>query len=221
MPFSESIREEALVRAGRYCCICHKFAGRDAVVHHIEQESEGGENGIENAIVLCSRCHGEAGHYNPRHPLGTKYRPAELRRHRDDWWRYRSLHYAEAARPTGFTEDRSSGRGTPTLQKVVGTLWSNRADILQKQEIVELEARSLATERHENLERVTWLELLQRGQDEFFVYQEWNWRGDYGEATLHGAPCFGEAAKPLVLNEIQEQYASLAAAAGQQRIRRV
>lgn len=38
--------------------------------------------------MLCSRCHEEAGHYNSRHPLGTKYSPTELRKHRDDWWQY-------------------------------------------------------------------------------------------------------------------------------------
>lgn len=41
---------------------------------------------MDNAIVLCPRCHGEAGHYNPRHPLGNKYSPDELKMHRDAWW---------------------------------------------------------------------------------------------------------------------------------------
>jgi hypothetical protein len=57
-------------------------------VHHIQPEADGGPNTIENAIVLCLRCHGEAGHYNPKHPIGTKYSPAELRRHRDEWWEW-------------------------------------------------------------------------------------------------------------------------------------
>lgn len=43
---------------------------------------------MENAIVLCLRCHGEAGHYNPRHSIGNKYSPEELRRHRDEWWEW-------------------------------------------------------------------------------------------------------------------------------------
>ncbi|HJT77179.1 MAG TPA: hypothetical protein VJ739_08255, partial [Gemmataceae bacterium] len=33
------------------------------------------------------RCHAEAGHYNPHHPLGTKYSPGELRGHRDEWFK--------------------------------------------------------------------------------------------------------------------------------------
>jgi hypothetical protein len=55
-------------------------------VHHIVPEADGGPNVLENAIALCFTCHAEAGHYNPRHPLGTKYSPEELRKHRDDWW---------------------------------------------------------------------------------------------------------------------------------------
>lgn len=86
MPFSRSVREESLVKSHRYCCVCHKFAGRDVNVHHIIQESDGGPNTLENSIALCFRCHSEAGHYNPKHPLGTKYSPEELRRHRDQWW---------------------------------------------------------------------------------------------------------------------------------------
>ncbi|TBU94006.1 HNH endonuclease [Phytopseudomonas dryadis] len=87
MPFPKSVREEALVRAQRHCCVCHEFAGRSVNVHHIKQESEGGANTLENAIVLCLRCHAEAGHFNPNHPLGTKYAPTELIRHRDGWFK--------------------------------------------------------------------------------------------------------------------------------------
>src|SRR5262245_9432548 len=86
MPFPNGIREDALVRSGRRCCVCHEFAGRAINVHHVIQESDGGPNTIDNAIVLCLRCHSEAGHFNSRHPIGTKYSPSELRKHRDKWW---------------------------------------------------------------------------------------------------------------------------------------
>lgn len=85
MPFPVAIREQALLSSHRRCCVCHEFAGRSVNVHHIEQEADGGDNSLENAIVLCLRCHAEAGHYNHRHPLGTKYSPTELKRHRDQW----------------------------------------------------------------------------------------------------------------------------------------
>ena len=86
MPFPPSVREEALVRSSRRCCVCREFVGRAINVHHIVQEADGGPNTIENAIVLCLRCHSEAGHFNARHPIGTKYSPSELVRHRDQFW---------------------------------------------------------------------------------------------------------------------------------------
>lgn len=86
MPFPRPVRDDALVRSHRRCCVCHEFGGRSVNVHHIVQEADGGPNTIENAICLCLRCHAEAGHFNPRHPMGTKYSPDELRAHRDQWW---------------------------------------------------------------------------------------------------------------------------------------
>lgn len=86
MPFPRAVRDEALVKSHRRCCVCHEFGGRSVSVHHIAQEADGGPNIIGNAICLCLRCHSEAGHFNPRHPMGTKYSPDELRLHRDQWW---------------------------------------------------------------------------------------------------------------------------------------
>jgi hypothetical protein len=85
MPFSKKIQKNALIKSHRRCSVCHEFAGRAVNVHHIIQEADGGPNTIDNAIVLCLRCHSEAGHYNPRHPIGIKYSPEELRQHRDKW----------------------------------------------------------------------------------------------------------------------------------------
>lgn len=86
MSFSPLAKENALVRSRRCCCICHEFAGLYTNVHHIVQKADGGEDDIDNAIVLCLRCHGEVGHYNVRHPIGNKYSEDELRKHRDQWW---------------------------------------------------------------------------------------------------------------------------------------
>jgi hypothetical protein len=100
MPFPPGVREEALIRSRRCCSICHEFAGLYTDVHHIVQEADGGPNTLENAIPLCDRCHGEVGHYNPRHAKGTKYRESELKRHRDEWWDYIATNPA-AALPVG------------------------------------------------------------------------------------------------------------------------
>ena len=86
MGFSRAIREKALVLAARRCCVCRRFKGVGVEVHHITPLAHGGENSLDNAIVLCFDCHCAAGHYNPRHPKGTKYSPGELRKHRDDWF---------------------------------------------------------------------------------------------------------------------------------------
>jgi hypothetical protein len=88
MPFPRDVRDIALVKSHRRCCVCHEFGGRSVNVHHIIQEADGGANTLENAICLCLRCHAEAGHFNSRHPMGTKYSPKELKAHRDQWWEH-------------------------------------------------------------------------------------------------------------------------------------
>lgn len=83
----QKIKENVLIACGRRCCVCHRFCGRNIELHHIEMESNGGETTYENCIPLCFDCHAEAGHYNINHPKGTKYSPAELRAHRNLWYR--------------------------------------------------------------------------------------------------------------------------------------
>lgn len=100
MPFPRNVRDEALVKSHRRCCVCHEFGGRSVNVHHIVQEADGGPNTIENAICLCLRCHAEAGHFNSRHPMGTKYSPDELRAHRDQWWQHCLSHPEEPFQPS-------------------------------------------------------------------------------------------------------------------------
>jgi HNH endonuclease len=102
MPFPRTVRDDALVRSRRRCCVCQEFGGRSVNVHHIIQEADGGPNTIENAICLCLRCHAEAGHFNARHPMGTKYSPQELRAHRDQWWMHCQSHPEE---PVGLFLD--------------------------------------------------------------------------------------------------------------------
>lgn len=54
-------------------------------VHHIKQEALGGANTYKNAISLCFDCHCDAGHYNPKHPRGTKFSPRELKKAKENW----------------------------------------------------------------------------------------------------------------------------------------
>jgi len=86
MSFSKSIKEKALILSRRCCCICHEFAGLYTNVHHIKPKSKKGEDTLDNAIVLCLKCHGEVGHYNSKHPIGNSYSIPELKEHKRNWW---------------------------------------------------------------------------------------------------------------------------------------
>jgi hypothetical protein len=86
MPFLPNIKEDALVACARCCCLCHKFCGTKIEVHHIREESEGGDNTDGNAIPLCFDCHADMRSYDHKHPKGNKYGESELKRHRDNWY---------------------------------------------------------------------------------------------------------------------------------------
>lgn len=85
MGFPKTVKNQMLVSAARHCCVCHRYNGVGVEVHHIVQEADGGPNSYENAIALCFDCHAAAGHYNSRHPRGTKFSPQELRLARKNW----------------------------------------------------------------------------------------------------------------------------------------
>lgn len=81
-----SVKDKALVSCGRCCCICHRFCGIKIELHHIIENSKKGASTFDNCIPLCFDCHAEVGHYNPKHPKGTKYSESELKMHRDHWY---------------------------------------------------------------------------------------------------------------------------------------
>lgn len=85
MGFSKKIKEQVLVDTARHCCVCHRYKGVKVEVHHITQEALGGDNTYDNAISLCFDCHCDAGHYNPKHPRGTRFSPAELKKAKENW----------------------------------------------------------------------------------------------------------------------------------------
>lgn len=85
MAFSKQIKINALISAARHCCVCHRYKGVKVEVHHILPVAKGGTDVEENAIALCFDCHADAGHYNNKHPRGTKFSSEELRHARDMW----------------------------------------------------------------------------------------------------------------------------------------
>jgi hypothetical protein len=54
-------------------------------IDHIVPKSEGGSETKDNAIPVCFECHAEIHSYNDKHPRGRKFRPDELRHHRENW----------------------------------------------------------------------------------------------------------------------------------------
>ena len=85
MGFPKQVRIDALNAAARHCCVCHRYKGVKIEVHHIVPLEKGGTNTADNAIALCFDCHADAGHYNTKHPRGTKFSPQELGSARDLW----------------------------------------------------------------------------------------------------------------------------------------
>lgn len=83
MGFPISVAEEVLVRCGRHCCLCGKYAGQKIELHHIKQAADGGDDSADNCIPLCFDCHAEVKAYNNRHPKGRKFTEKELKGHRD------------------------------------------------------------------------------------------------------------------------------------------
>lgn len=85
MSFSQKIKEEIFVATARHCCVCHRYKGVKIEIHHIITREKGGEDSYENAITLCFDCHCDAGHYNNKHPRGSKFSPSELKKHKENW----------------------------------------------------------------------------------------------------------------------------------------
>lgn len=88
MSFPQTVSDEALVKCGRCCCICHKFCGTKIELHHIKQKVYGGEDTIDNCIPLCFDCHEDMGKADPNHPRGKRYTENELKQHRDNWFKH-------------------------------------------------------------------------------------------------------------------------------------
>lgn len=96
MGFSTAIKQRVMIDTARHCCVCHRYKGIKMEVHHLKQKADGGDDTYENAIPLCFDCHADAGHFNNRHPRGTKFSVQELLKARDRWYEYvRNNHIVE------------------------------------------------------------------------------------------------------------------------------
>jgi hypothetical protein len=201
--------------------VCHEFAGRNVNVHHIVQEADKGLSILENAILLCSRCHNEAGHYNDRHPLGTKYSPSELQKHRDEWWKYCET-YDKDLRPNDVKNNANltpNGQDITFIEKEIGTLWSHWLNMPAASEIIRFEGKLIGEAHSEDMNGPTWYELYQLQNGKYVVYSIHNHRGDWCKANLRGVNAEDKVDPPLTLAKVQDEFPVLAKAAGLVRIR--
>jgi hypothetical protein len=84
MSFPPSLREKLLLWCDRRCCLCKKACDVFIEVHHIIPEgTEGGTDDEDNAIPLCFECHGRVSQYDASQPIGTKFKPEELKKRRE------------------------------------------------------------------------------------------------------------------------------------------
>jgi hypothetical protein len=74
--FTESVKEQARKLAGFRCCLCRQNIGDH--VHHLTPKEERGTGDLNNAILLCTRCHDLYGHR-------ADWRE-RLRQAREDWY---------------------------------------------------------------------------------------------------------------------------------------
>jgi len=80
--FTEEDKIKTLLWCDRHCCLCGKQCSTNILIHHIEQEGTNLSD-IDNAIPLCLECHGKIRSYDPKHPIGTKYKVKEIKTRRD------------------------------------------------------------------------------------------------------------------------------------------
>jgi hypothetical protein len=85
MPFPRDQVNELLIACHRRCCVCHRFCGVKIETDHIVPKGENGPDSIDNAVPVCFECHAEIHSYNDKHPRGRKFRPEELRGHKEQW----------------------------------------------------------------------------------------------------------------------------------------
>jgi hypothetical protein len=116
--FPQKDVDELLTLCHRRCCICHRFCGVKIETDHMSPRDENGPSTIDNAIAVCFECHAEIHSYNDRHPRGRKFRPEELRRHKQQW-----LEICRT-RPDIFTTKFSSAEVGP-LQALIDELEFN------------------------------------------------------------------------------------------------
>ena len=119
MAFNQTEVNVLLAQCHRRCCICHRFCGVKIETDHMLPVADGGSDSIDNCLPVCFECHAEIHSYNDHHPRGRKFRPDELKRHKEQW-----LEICRT-RPEVFTEPARDTDVGP-LQALIDELEFNR-----------------------------------------------------------------------------------------------
>lgn len=110
--------------------------------------------------------------------------------------------------------------GTDVVEKEIGILSSNLENVSKHIEIVRFKGKLLAENHYWNGSTSPHrLELYQVPSGRYVVYHWCVHNADYEEATLIGANAWDEIDPPLTLEQLQEDFPSLATQAGLFRIR--
>ena len=138
--FTPKVVESLLVKSHRRCCICHNFTGNKMIIHHIEND---GGNEEDNGIPLCLNCHAEVKAYNPEHPIGRKYTPSELKKHRDQWFDIASkISFIQEVAPSSISIDEFPQGSSlfnfvsKVIEKYSILIYGNQINSLIKEKII-------------------------------------------------------------------------------------
>lgn len=110
--FSENVKLEARKRAAFKCCLCRDVGDE---VHHLKPRAQGGSNDIDNAILLCVRCHDRYG----SRPEKRKF----LTQARDAWYEVvRDMYSPEGLTTAEQLQDMATKHDITGLAKMLAEL---------------------------------------------------------------------------------------------------
>lgn len=171
--FSQDDKMKKLLWCDRHCTLCGKTCNVDIEIHHIDDSTN---NDLDNGMPLCYDCHAKLHHYNDRYPMGTKFKPPELKIRRDQIY---EKHTRPLIPPIDFQIpliDKARKRAAVTV--------TNLSDQLQCQMRVNISAhvgkenKGLVRSRYYNGKRLWNLPPRRRVTGNFPVKDDWHSQKD-------------------------------------------
>jgi hypothetical protein len=234
LDITDKTRKKLWAHSGNRCAICKRELVTDDTLNnaesivgdecHIVARKLGGPrsdpafplnklNSYENLILLCKI------HHKIIDDQEETYTVEVLHKIKDEHVRYvkRGL---EPITIRGTSYNHRVPIGADVIEKKIGILSSNIANISEHIEIVRFKGKFLAEERYWNGSASPHgRELYQVPSGRYVVYYWCVHNTDYEEATLIGANAWEEFDPPLTLEQLQEDFPSLATQAGLFRVK--